>query len=158
MLIQIKRHLSVILLILVSLIVRFLYLDNFPPLLLQDEANIGFNASCIAQTGRDEWSQSFPLVFKSFGDARQPVYVYVTAVIYKIIGWSPILPRIPSAIAGTMIVLLIYLWIKLKLKSSKTALLAGLVISLSPWTIHLSRMALESNLALCFFCYWNLSF
>lgn len=140
-----------ILIVLLAGIVRFAYLDLFPPLLLQDEANIGFNAISIAKTGRDEWGVFYPLNFHSFGDNKQPVYIYATTLIYLVTGWQPALPRIPSAIAGTMTVFLVAILIKKKLKSKYTALVVALIVAVSPWAIHLSRMALEANLALTFF-------
>lgn len=129
---------------------RFIFLNSLPPLLLQDEANLGFNAISIAQTGRDEWGQRLPLTFFSFGDDKPPVYVYATALVAIVSGWSPVLPRIPSALAGVISVLLVALWTRKVFKNDVTALLAALTLAVSPWGVHLSRMALEANLALMF--------
>jgi 4-amino-4-deoxy-L-arabinose transferase-like glycosyltransferase len=141
----------IILIIALASLVRFPLLSAFPPLLLQDEAASAFNAISIAETGKDEWGQQFPLIFKSFGDNKPPVFIYTTALLYKIVGWTPILPRLTSAIAGTLLVLVIALWLKQIFKSERIALLGAFITALSPWTIYLSRMALESNLGLLFF-------
>lgn len=138
------------LILLIAAASRFIFLGNLPPLLLQDEANLGFNAISIAQTGKDEWGNFLPLTFFSFGDNKPPVYVYLTSLVYMVSGWSPVLPRIPSAVAGVVSVLFTALWIRKSLKHDLSALLAALVLAVSPWGIHLSRMALEANVALCF--------
>jgi len=119
--------------------------------MVQDEVGLGYSAVSIAETGKDEWGESFPLFFKSFGDYKPPAFIYLTAGLYKLIGWHQVLPRITSAIAGIFTVFLSILWIKRITKSKRLGLLAGLVVATSPWAIHLSRMALESNLALTFF-------
>lgn len=132
-------------------LLRFSFLSVFPPSMLQDEVGIGYSAISIAQTGMDEWGEKFPLIFKSFGDFKAPGFIYATALLYKIIGWHEVLPRITSAIAGVFIVLLSALWIRKSFKSDELGLIAGFLVAVSPWNIHLSRMALESNLGLAFF-------
>jgi len=148
-----KYNFYILLTIIICLaaILRFSYLSVFPPSMIQDEVGIGYSAISIAETGMDEWGNKYPLVFKSFGDYKAPVFIYATALLYKIIGWQEVLPRITSAIAGIFIVLLGGLWIKKIFKSSEMGLIGALILAVSPWTINLSRMALESNLGLAFF-------
>jgi len=150
----IKKYKFLILLVVILILaisLRFIFLNVFPPGMLQDEVGIGYSAISIAETGKDEWGESFPLFFKSFGDYKSPGFIYTTALLYKVIGWNEILPRITSAIAGFCIVLIGVFWIKRLFKSNELGLIAGLLLATSPWTIHLSRMALESNLGLAFF-------
>jgi 4-amino-4-deoxy-L-arabinose transferase-like glycosyltransferase len=148
-----KHKFQILLFIIVSLaaLLRFPFLDIFPPSMIQDEVGIGYSAISIAETGMDEWGIKFPLVFKSFGDYKAPVFIYTTALLYKIIGWHEVLPRITSAIAGLFIVLIGGLWTKKLFKSEELGLISALLLAINPWTIHLSRMALESNLGLAFF-------
>lgn len=119
--------------------------------MIQDEVGIGYAAISIAETGMDEWGQSYPLIFKSFGDYKAPAFIYTTAALYKIIGFHPVLPRITSALAGILFTISMIMLTKAVSRSNKLALLAGLIVATNPWTIHLSRMALESNLGLAFF-------
>jgi len=134
-----------------AVLLRFPFLSTFPPSMVQDEVGLGYSAISIAETGRDEWGNSYPIVFKSFGDYKPPAFFYATALLYKLIGWQAVLPRITSAIAGVFIVLMGILWIKKMFKSDELGLVAGLILAVNPWTVHLSRMALESNLGLTFF-------
>ena len=120
--------------------------------MVQDEVALGYTAISIAETGMDEWGNSYPLVFKSFGDYKPPAFFYTTALLYKIIGWNFALPRFTSAIAGLLVVLFGSLWLtKTSLNLTLLGLFAGLLLAISPWTVHMSRMALESNLGLAFF-------
>ncbi len=132
-------------------LVRFIEIDHFPPLLTQDEASLAYNAWSITQTGRDEWGQRLPLVFSAFGDAKQPVYIYLLAIWFKLVGGQLEQVRWLSALAGTLTVGLAAFWVWLKTRERSWALAAAAITAFAPWMVHLSRMALESNLALMFF-------
>jgi hypothetical protein len=140
-----------VLIVLLASLFRLPFLSEIPPLLLQDEAAIGYNAITIAQTGKDEYGTVMPLTFKSFGDEKPPLYIYATAVMYHLFGWFPSLPRIVSALAGIGSVIVIAGWIGRLTQSKTLGLLAALILAVSPWSIHLSRMGLESNLGLFLF-------
>ncbi len=144
-------QISLLLILSLAVLLRFPYLSIFPPSMLQDEVSLGYSAISIAETGKDEWGYNYPIVFKSFGDNKPPAFFYTTALIYKIVGWQSVLPRITSALAGIVIVLTGTLWIEKLFQSKQLGLIAGLILATNPWSIHLSRMALESNLGLAFF-------
>lgn len=149
-----KKHQFIILTFLIlclAIILRFPYLNIFPPSMMQDEVGIAYSAISIAETGKDEWGNSFPLIFKSFGDYKAPLHIYTTALLYKLIGWHEVLPRYTSAIQGVFIVLFGLLWIRKLFKSNDLGLMAGLILAITPWTIHLSRMGYEPNYGLCLF-------
>ena len=146
-----RFYLILSVIVLLAALLRFPFLDVFPPSMIQDEVGIGYSAISIAETGKDEWGISYPLVFKSFGDYKAPAFIYTTALLYKVIGWQEVLPRMTSALAGLIIVLSGGLWAKKLFKSEELGLVAALLLAVNPWTIHLSRMALESNLGLAFF-------
>lgn len=142
---------TLVLVVLVAVLLRFPYLDQFPPSMLPDEAALGYNAMSIVQTGKDEWGTSWPIIFHSFGDNKPPAFVYTTSLLYLVTGWTPVLPRLTSALSGVLIVILLTLWLRRITASDAAALSGGLITAVSPWTVHLSRSALESNLGLLFF-------
>lgn len=146
-----KSSLAIFLVLIIGGFFRLYRLGQIPPGLLQDEASLGYNAISLVETGKDEYGASYPFTFKSFGDYKPPVYVYITAIIYKLIGWQDYLPRVASALAGTISIGIIGLWIKNLTKSSFNGLLGATIFAFNPWSIHLSRVGLESNLALFFF-------
>jgi len=119
--------------------------------LTSDEMSIGYNAYSVLLTSKDEWGKTFPIIFQAFGDYKLPIYIYSTIPFIKILGLTSVAIKLPSLLAGVLLIALTYFFAKFLLKDSKLALLSALIIALSPWSMHLSKMALESNLALVFF-------
>lgn len=140
-----KKLLTIITIL--ALITRIIF-NNYPPL-LWDEASIGYNAYSLLKTGRDEYGQIFPLIFKSFGDYKPGFYIYLTIPFVAILGLSELSVRLPSIILGSLLPLLLYLLIiTLNPKSKKIGLISATLLAFNPWNIHFSRGAWESNVLL----------
>src|SRR3989344_7537642 len=118
---------------------RLFWLDRVTPALNWDEAAIGWNAKTIWKLRVDEFGNRLPVSFRSFGDYKAPLYIYLTAPVVGIFGNTEIGVRLVSVIAGVTSVVLMYFI------GGPAA--AGL-LAISPWHILLSRPALEANLAL----------
>jgi len=117
------------------------------PTLLWDEAALGYNAYSILQTGKDEYGTNLPLIFKSFGDYKPGVYIYLATPFVALFGLNNLSVRLPSIILGSLMPFLLYLLIKtINPKSKKLALLAALLISFNPFNIHFSRGSWETNI------------
>jgi len=142
-----KRLLLVLLL---GLILRVFWLDKFPAGFTADEAGQGYDAYSILKTGRDSWSQFFPLFPRGFGDFKPPLYMYAAIPSVAVFGLNEFAVRLPAAIAGTLSILVVYLLAK-ELFSQKTAFLAALLMSISPWHVQLSRNAWEGGLGVLLF-------
>jgi len=142
-----KNILVLFLILLLAFVVRIYNIANNPPSLTTDEAALGYNAYSLIQTGRDEHGAFMPVVFKSFGDYKPGLYVYLTVPFVYLFGLSEMAVRLPSVFMGSFSVLLLYL-ITLKLFSSKTGLYAALLLAINPWSVHFSRGAWEVNVAL----------
>ena len=71
---------SIIVILLIAAFLRFYKLDSYPVSISWDEAAIGYNAYSIAQTGKDEYGQKFPVLFRSFNDYKLPGYIYLDAL------------------------------------------------------------------------------
>lgn len=142
------------LLFLVSLLASFLRvfrIDTIPPSLTWDEAAVGYNAYTIANYGKDEYGKFFPLYFKSFGEDKQPIHIYTTALFVKFFGLNEVTTRMPSAVFGILNVILLYFVAKVLFKDEYIALLASFFLAISPQNIHFSRFNHEANFALFFF-------
>jgi 4-amino-4-deoxy-L-arabinose transferase-like glycosyltransferase len=63
------------------------------------------------------------------------------------------IPCLPSALAGTISILLIYFLVKKLFCVPPIALLSALLLAITPWSIHFSRFASEANIALSFFLF-----
>jgi 4-amino-4-deoxy-L-arabinose transferase-like glycosyltransferase len=137
--------------ILLAAILRLWKLGSVPPGLTPDEAALGYNAYSILKTGRDEFGVKLPIIFKSFGDYKPGLYVYLAIPSIAALGLNEFSTRLPSAVAGVISVLLIYLIIgKLKIENSKLKIIAALVAATNPYLIYFSHSAWEANVALTF--------
>lgn len=131
-----------------ALLIRLIFSGSYPPL-LWDEASLGYNAYSILKTGRDEYGQFLPYIFKSFGDYKPGFYVYLAVPFIAVFGLNPLSVRLPSIILGSLLPLMFYLLITtLSPKSKNLAIYASLILAFNPWNIHYSRGAWETNVLL----------
>jgi len=143
--------LFIIFLFSLSLFLRFYKLDQIPASLNWDEVAAGYNAFTISNWGADEFGNKFPIVFKSFGDDKHPVHIYITAILVKIFGQNDFVTRSGSALFGSIGVIAFYFLIKELTGSKLNAFLGGLFLSISSYHIHFSRGLWENNFAFSFF-------
>ncbi len=146
-----KIKLIFLIIIIVATGLRFYKLDQFPPSISWDEAAVGYNAFSIANYGKDEYGEVFPLFFKSFGDDKHPVHIYLTAVSVKLFGLSEFSIRLPVALFGVMNVIIIFFLAKFLFKSEIIGLIASFLLAISPFNLHFSRFNHEANFLLFFF-------
>lgn len=139
------------LIVLLASFLRVFKIDLVPPSLTWDEVAVGYNAFTIANYGKDEYGVSFPLYFRSFGEDKQPIHIYITALFIKFFGFNEFTTRLPVAIFGVLNIILIFFLAKVLFKNEYVALLAALFLSISPQNIHFSRFNHEANFALFFF-------
>lgn len=135
-----------ILVITLAAVFRIFTLDKYPAGFTPDEASFGYDAYSILKTGHDQWGQSFPLSFRSFGDFKAPLYTYLTIPSVAIFGLNEFAVRLPNAIFGIFSVFVVYLLTNQLFRQKKLALLAAFLLAVSPWHVSLSRGAFEANL------------
>lgn len=134
-------------LIIVACLLRLVLLGSVPPSLNWDEVSQGYTAYSIMQTGRDEWGAKLPIFFRSYGEWKSAVYIYLLVPFIKVLGLNVYSIRLPSAICGIISVYLMYLLGK-KLSGDKVGLWSAFLMSVTPWTFILGRPAFEANVAL----------
>lgn len=147
-----RRHLPIMAILILAATLRFVQLGKNPPGLYWDEVSLGYNAYSILTTGRDEHGEFLPITrFKTFGDYKPPGYIYTTVPSIALFGLNEFAVRFPAALAGVIMVWLTYLLVKELLPTRRgVALLAALLLTISPWHVQLSRVAFEAMLATCF--------
>jgi len=151
-----KINWVLIIFLLLASVIRLWSLGNIPAHPTPDEAALGYNAYSIIKTGRDEYGQRLPLIFKSFGDYKPGLYVYLTIPSILILGLNEFAVRLPSALVGILIVFLVYKIINLLFyeefhifkKILTMGHLGAFVAALNPWLIYFSRGAWEANVSL----------
>lgn len=152
-----KFTVAFIFIIILAFLVRVYGLGSVPAGLTNDEADIGYDAYSLLLTGHDQWGEFIPLTsFKGFGDYRVPLYTYLVVPVVKAFDLNAFSVRLPSAIFGTISVGLIYfvgrkLTDKSEISSQVIAFSAMFIMAISPWAIGLSRIGIESNVAISIF-------
>lgn len=147
------KRLEIICLVLILVLaaaLRFYKITLDPPHLYWDEAAIAYNAYSINLKGTDEWGEKYPVLFKSFGEYKFPVYIYLTALSQRFVGLNDFAVRFPSALAGVLTVVIMFFLAKNLLGSWVIGLLTSLFMAVSPWHLQFSRAGFEANVALLF--------
>ncbi len=133
-------------LVLLGFVLRIVGLSNHPVGFTPDETSFGYDAYSILKTGKDQWGNVFPSVFKSFGDDKLPTYVYLSVPSVAVFGLNEFSVRLPNAILGTLSIIVVYFFVKEIFKDEKLSLFSAFLLCISPWHIMLSRGAFEANL------------
>lgn len=134
--------------VLVASLLRLPFLNTHMDTLYGDEVAIAYNAYSLTQTLRDEFGRLLPLQFESWGDQKNPVYIYLTALVQLITGPTMASVRLPSAVAGVLAVYLTYRLVILLKLGTGVGLVASALLAVAPWHIHISRGGYEANVAL----------
>ncbi len=157
-----KNFIILTLIILLAAFLRFYQLGSNPPSLDWDEASLGYNAYSILKTGKDEFGRFLPISIRSFEDYKPAIYTYLTIPSVALFGLNEFSVRLPSAILGTLTVLITFFLVKeifgtighwsanWQISSEILALLVSLFLAISPWHLQFSRVAFEANAALFF--------
>lgn len=153
-----RRNIFLFLILALSFVLRFYHLNLVPPSLNWDEASVSWNANALAKTGTDEFGNDFPVAIRSFDDFKPPFLTYAATISNLVFGQTEWSVRFPSALAGVLATLLIFLLARqlLALSGKQDAnltipLLSALFFAVSPWSLVFSRIAFEASLALFFF-------
>lgn len=141
-----KTKIWLFLIISIGALLRFVNLGNLPNAYSPDELAQGYTAYSILKTGKDEWGNSNWLSLRSFGDYKPPVQTLLMIPSIKIFGLTPFAVRFPNALLSIFTIVLTYLIADLLFKNKNISLISALFISISPWSLPMSRIALEANL------------
>lgn len=145
-LVKFKEIILLVLIILLSVFLRFYKLGEIPNGFYVDEAVSAYNAYSILETGKDEYGKTFPLAFRFFGSYSPPLYVYLSTVPIKLFGLNIYSARFISALFGVIGVILVYFFLK-----RRRGLIAAAIFAVSPWAVFYSRAGYEINLGFILF-------
>ncbi|HAU99246.1 MAG TPA: hypothetical protein DCW55_03370 [Candidatus Pacebacteria bacterium] len=152
-----RTHLIILLFILgIAFFIRVLGLGQIPVGQYVDEIAITLDSHVIAQTGKDMHGRSFfSAIIPSYGDYKLPVYIWFSSLTTLFFGAGAFATRLPSAIAGTTTVLLVYLISKRVFSLVNmnaqyvraVSTISASVVAFSPWSFLFSRTGFEGHLA-----------
>src|SRR5262249_3440270 len=137
-------------------------LSGAPRFLIRDEVFSGLTADAISRTGADLQGTRLPVFFKmdpeKYGSPIwfQPILMYAIAGTLKVLPFSEASVRLPTAVAGVISVVLIYL-IGLRLfENDYLAVIAAVMFAVTPAQFIYSRVAMDYSTPLPFILGWML--
>ncbi|KKQ01971.1 MAG: hypothetical protein US11_C0002G0030 [Candidatus Roizmanbacteria bacterium GW2011_GWA2_36_23] len=144
-----KIRFLIISLFILFFLVRLPFLDQL--FLLHDERDIVLSGYSIAKTGKDLYGNSLPLSFNNISPNAPPLSIYFSSF------WSLVNPiksvfyaRLPFVIFSSLLIFLIYQLIYSLTKNRHKAILTSVFYCFSPWMLHLTRLAFDSNIGIVF--------
>lgn len=124
---------------LLALFLRFYKITSVPISLNWDEAAFAYNAYSILETGKDEYGNKMPLEFKSVGDYKCPLFVYLLVPVVKILGLNELAVRFLPSLFGALTVIIFCLLVEELFEDWRLALLSALLLAISPWHLQFTR-------------------
>ena len=145
-----KKYLPLIFVLIIAGFLRLYNLGQMPYGMSNDEAGYIYNAYSIVQTGKDVNGILLPLSF-NVDNPFSPVPVYLIALVLKILPLNLFSGRLIFSLLGIGCVYLLYLLTKELFNNNKISLISSFILAISPWHLHISRVAYEGGLALFFY-------
>lgn len=115
---------------------------KIPPAVYADEATVGYNAWQLLVSGRDEYGELFPVLFRFFGAYTPGMMVYLLVPVIELLGLTAFAVRLPSMIFGWLSIVVVYAFLRQSLKRKK-ALMGAAFYAILPWTVFSSRLGYE---------------
>lgn len=148
-----------------ALFLRTYKLSSVPPNAHIDEASFGYNAYSIMLTGKDEYGIPLPFTLRSYDDYRPALLSYLMIPFIKLFGLTIFSIRLPSVLFSIVTLIGIYKIIirllslrnierKMKITDNAKIYIGFCSIflyAISPWSVFVSRLAIEANVSLAFF-------
>jgi hypothetical protein len=116
---------------------------KLPKGLYIDELSIGYNAFLIATHGHDEFGVRWPLYFKAFGEYKNPLYVYLMSLVFKLLGYSVWTTRFTSFLCWFLGTCGFYALGRRLWQDGIVRAFLLLSLSFTPWIFALSRVCFE---------------
>lgn len=135
------------LIFLLGFLLRVYKLGAIPSGFYSDESLYGYEAYSILQTGKDQYGNFLPLVFKAFGDYRPGLFIYTLVPFIKLFGLTEFATRLPAALFSLFTCVAIFLLSFELWRKFWAATLASFLFAISPWSLQFARMSHEANIA-----------
>jgi len=104
-----------------------------------DESSIAYNAWSIARAGVDEHGVRMPVYFAAFGEYKNPVYIYLLALVFKIAGPGILAARALSIALGFLAALALTFFAR----GTSARAFTFLAAIATPWLFETSRLVFE---------------
>ncbi len=132
------------------LIIRGWGVQSLPNGFAWDEIDNGYQAYSLFQTGKDMFGNTMPVLVHSLADYKSSGYIYLTVPFVKYLGITPLSTRLPAVLLGALSVITLGL-IVARYTNHKWGLVAAIIMAISPWWWHYSRLSFEAVGMMTFF-------
>jgi 4-amino-4-deoxy-L-arabinose transferase-like glycosyltransferase len=125
-----------------ALVLRTIDLTQAPPGFFADEASNALDAYGIAHTLRDQHGVLLPAFFEALNDWRGGFQIYWDVPFVALFGLSETAVRLASAVAGTLTVVLTYVFVARAI-NRPVGWISAFLLATSPWHLMHSRAGWE---------------
>lgn len=133
----------------------FYRLDSAPPHIQIDEAMIAINAKAIASTGRDLRGDFLPLYTQTAETSwYQPMVIYASAAALAVLPFNEWAVRTPTVLFALANIALMFLFIRRLFGSVPLALIAAVMLALTPGHIIHARYGVDYLFPVTFILGW----
>ena len=131
-------------------------LETSPPYLMHDELQFSLQSRSMATSGHDLAGRRFPVFFTEpeFPPGRDPVIVYVTAAVLKVVPFSERGVRLPTALVGLTNIALMFFVARALSGDARLGLLAALLLAFTPIHFIRARLVLSPFYSIPFILGW----
>ncbi len=137
------------LLFLIGALVRLIGLGAMPDGVNQDEAMAAYQAYTMVTEGLDLNGYHNPVYFEAWGSGMNALEIYLMMPMIRLFGMTDFTIRFPQALISILCMPVLFLLFR-RMFDRKTAFIGLFLYAINPWSIMMSRWALESNLAPAF--------
>lgn len=131
-------------------IFRLIGIAEVPNGFAWDEIDDSYQAYSLLQTGKDIFGNKLPVLLHSFADYKSSLYIYATVPFVAMLGPNVLAARLPAAIFGLLTTSVLG-YIVGKKWGLTWAIVTAIVMAISPWWFHYSRLSFEAVAMLALF-------
>lgn len=143
-----KWYLLTILALIILVFMHFFKMMEVPYGLNVDEVAAAYDAYNIATYGVDRHLNSYPVYFTNYGDGQNALYIYITAVLFKIFGASSVIIRMVPAFMSLIAAYFGYRYMSCARKEKSGKVIWLCLYAILPIFVMTQRFGLESHLLL----------
>jgi len=148
-----RNKLFLVTILVVAAFLRLWQLGAVPVGVTNDELGYIYNAYSVAKTGSNVFGEHLPFLTWMIKGSFPflPVPIYFSVPFFWAFPLSAFTGRLPAAILGIIDVYLLYILVQQLFQKRNLALLSAFFLAISPWHLHFSRSAYDTNYSLFFF-------
>lgn len=134
-------------------------LDVSPIYMMHDETQFALQAQSVATTGHDLGGRLLPVFFSEpeFPAGRDPVIIYVSALVLRLLPLSEGSARLATALVGVLNIVLAFLVARRLFKSTYAGVAGAVLLAFTPAHFIRARLALSPLYSVPFVLLWLLA-